>query len=138
MKGKIFIAEDDPGTQDIFKIIFEKAGYIIQIFSNGLQLLKNNYELPDIFLLDKQLAGSSDGLEICRYLKSKAETKSIPVIMISATPGIKEMAKEAGADDFLEKPFIMTHLLSKISAALEKAALASALKKAIKNSLKLK
>lgn len=110
---------------------------MITIFSNGIPLLKNNYEIPDIFLLDKQLAGS-DGLEICRYLKSRDETKSIPVIMISATPGIKEMAKEAGADDFVEKPFIMTNLLNKITAALEKAALASTLKKAIKKSLKLK
>jgi DNA-binding response OmpR family regulator len=137
MKKRIIIADDDPGIQDIFRIMFEKAGYMITIFSNGIPLLKNNYEIPDIFLLDKQLAGS-DGLEICRYLKSRDETKSIPVIMISATPGIKEMAKEAGADDFVEKPFIMTNLLNKITAALEKAALASTLKKAIKKSLKLK
>jgi DNA-binding response OmpR family regulator len=137
VKKKIIIADDDPGIQDILRIIFEKAGYITTIFSNGLNILKNNYERPDIFLLDRQLSGS-DGLEICRYLKSRPETKFIPVIMISATPGIKELAKEAGADDFLEKPFVMTHLLNKISAALDRVALASALKKAIKNSLKLK
>lgn len=137
MKKKIIIADDDPGIQDIFRIIFEKAGYVTTIFSNGLNLLRNNYELPDIFLLDKQLSGF-DGLEICRYLKSRTETKFIPVIMISATPGIRELAKEAGADDFLEKPFIMTQLLNKITAALDRAAVASTLKKAIKSSLKLK
>jgi DNA-binding response OmpR family regulator len=137
MKKKIIIADDDPGVQDIFRIIFERAGYITTIFSNGINILKNNYELPDIFLLDKQLAGS-DGLDICRYLKSKEETKAIPVIMISATPGIKEMAKEAGADDFMEKPFIMTQLLNKITAAMERAAMASALKNAIKSSLNIK
>ena len=137
MKKRIIIADDDPGIQDIFRIIFEKAGYMATIFSNGMNILKNNYELPDIFLLDKQLA-DSDGLEICRYLKSRPETKFIPVIMISATPGIRQLAKEAGADDFLEKPFIMTQLFNKITEALEKASLVSALKKAIKNSLKLK
>ena len=137
MKKRIIIADDDPGIQDIFRIIFEKAGYMATIFSNGMNILKNNYELPDIFLLDKQLA-DSDGLEICRYLKSRPETKFIPVIMISATPGIRQLAKEAGADDFLEKPFIMTQLFNKITEALEKASLVSSLKKAIKNSLKLK
>ena len=137
MQKKIIIADDDPGIQDIFRIIFEKAGYVATIFSNGINILKNNYELPDIFLLDKQLA-DSDGLEICRYLKSRPETKFIPVIMISATPGIRQLAKEAGADDFLEKPFIMTQLFNKITEALEKASLVSSLKKAIRNSLKLK
>lgn len=137
MKRKILIAEDDPGTQDIFKLIFEKAGYITKILSSGLPIMKNNYELPDVFLLDKQLVGS-DGIEICRYLKSRAETKSIPVIMISATPGTKELAQEAGADDFLEKPFLISNLLSKINAALDRAALTSTLKKAIIKSLKRK
>jgi DNA-binding response OmpR family regulator len=63
-----------------------------------------------LFLLDKQLSGQ-DGLEVCQFLKSQSDTKDIPVIIISATPGISKMAMDAGADDFLEKPFQMKELL---------------------------
>ncbi|MEO8405703.1 MAG: response regulator [Chitinophagaceae bacterium] len=123
MQPRIVITDDDPGVQEIFKIIFEKAGYLTTIFSSGAQILRNDYKLPDVFLLDKQLSGM-DGLDICRYLKNNPRTKDIPVIMASATPGIGKMAMEAGADDFIEKPFVTRFLLEKVSAVLNKAAIA--------------
>jgi DNA-binding response OmpR family regulator len=51
----ILVTDDDPGLQDIYKIILEKAGYKVTILSNGMDILNNQYEKPDIFLLDKQL-----------------------------------------------------------------------------------
>lgn len=123
MKPKIIIADDDPGVQDIFKIIFEKAGFHTTVFSSGETIMKNDYELPDVFLLDKQLSGS-DGLDICRHLKSNSKTKDIPVIMVSATPHLGKLSKQAGADDFVEKPFSMHDLVDKVNAAVQKKALA--------------
>ena len=114
MKKKVLITDDDAGIQDVFKIIFEKAGYATMIFTDGKPLYEDNYEYPDIYVLDRYLSGS-DGLEICRYLKSRDITRHIPVIMISATPGIAHLAREAGADDFLEKPFKTRDLLNLIS-----------------------
>ncbi len=111
MKKKILVTDDDPGVQDIFRIILEKAGYDVVVHDNGNAILENNFESPNIFLLDKQLSGV-DGLDICKYLKSKDETRHIPVIMISATPGLAPLAKNAGADDFLEKPFNLRDLLA--------------------------
>lgn len=107
---KIVIAEDDPGILDIFKIIFEDAGYAIQVKSNGRDLLQNKFDLPDLFLVDKQLPGAS-GLDICRHLKSQEQTKHIPVIIVSAAPDIALLSKEAGADNFIKKPFDIAHLL---------------------------
>lgn len=114
MKKKILVTDDDPGVQDIFKIILEKAGYDVVVNDNGNAILENNFENPNIFLLDKQLSGV-DGLDICKYLKSKDDTRHIPVIMISATPGLAPLAKNAGADDYLEKPFNLRELLAMVA-----------------------
>ena len=70
--------------------------------------------LPDLFLLDKQLAGA-DGTDICRFLKGQQKTKNIPVVMISANPGIKEISVDAGADAFIEKPFAKNVFLKTIA-----------------------
>jgi CheY-like chemotaxis protein len=114
MKQHIIIADDDPGIQDIFQLIFERAGYGITIYPNGDQLLNNYFELPNVFILDKQLSGI-DGLDVCRFLKSQERTKHIPVIMLSANPNIGKIYKDAGADDFLEKPFKLHDLLALVN-----------------------
>lgn len=116
-KKKIFIIEDDQTVQEMLKMIFEKAGYEIEISSDGQSIYKERDQWPDLFVLDKQLFGF-DGLEICRYLKSTEATSKIPVLMLSATPGIEPMAISAGADDFLEKPFNTSHLMSRIARLL--------------------
>src|SRR5687768_16654523 len=113
-KKKIFIIEDDEMVQEMLKMIFEKAGYEIEISPDGQSIYKERDYWPDLFLLDKQLVGY-DGLEICKYLKSKTKTRRIPVIMLSATPGIEPLAFDAGADDFMEKPFNTSILIEKVS-----------------------
>jgi DNA-binding response OmpR family regulator len=119
MVGKrIFIIDDDESVQTMLKLILEKAGYEIGISADGQSIYQQMEPLPDLFLLDKQLNGY-DGLEICRYLKSKEATRSIPVMMLSATPGVKPLALEAGADDFLEKPFNSGILMAKIALLLK-------------------
>lgn len=111
MRKKILITDDDEGVQDIFRLIFERAGYDVDIHGEAISILENKYNCPDLFLLDRQLSGQ-DGLKICRFLKSQTLTKDIPVIIVSATPGIGKLAEEAGANDFIEKPFQMNDLLS--------------------------
>jgi DNA-binding response OmpR family regulator len=107
---KIIVVDDDPAIQDAFRLIFTRAGYQVTVYSNGQALLTGNFEHPDILILDKQLSGA-DGLDICRLLKQKAETKHIPIIMLSASPHIQRLFKAAGANDFLEKPFKLKDLL---------------------------
>ncbi len=119
MAKKILVADDDPGIQDIFKIILESAGYTVEIISNGEDILGDNYTVPNLFLLDKRLSGI-DGIDICRHLKSQQSTAKIPVIMISANPGIGAESHEAGADDFIEKPFDVPYFLETIKKHLNK------------------
>ena len=120
MKKKILVADDDPGIRDIFKIIFERAGYSIEVKDDAEDVLKNNFTIPDVFLIDKLLSGY-DGLDICRYLKGDPRTSHIPVIMVSASPDIGVTAVKAGADDFVEKPFDLKYLLKVIERNISRA-----------------
>jgi len=113
MKYKILIADDDPGIRDIFKIILTKAGYDIEVKEDANEIFENKFSVPDLFLVDKLLSGV-DGLDICHYLKTNKQTSHIPVIMVSASPDIGIAAAKAGADDFVEKPFELAHLLKVI------------------------
>ena len=113
MKKRILIADDDPGLRDLFQIILEKAGYDIEIKEDANEIFENKFKIPDVFLVDKLLSGI-DGLDICRYLKSNEKTNHIPVIMVSGIPDIGIAATNAGADDFIEKPFEITQLLKVI------------------------
>jgi DNA-binding response OmpR family regulator len=108
---RIICADDDPSLQEVFPLIFGRAGYEVTMYSNGDELLGNSFEMPDLFLLDKQLSGIS-GMEICRFLKSQSATKDIPVIIVSASPDLNKLAREAGADDYIEKPFKMKEMLA--------------------------
>jgi DNA-binding response OmpR family regulator len=107
----ILIIDDDPGIQDILRLIFQKAGYKVSVESNGRAILNDQYQVPDIFLLDRYLSGV-DGTEICRHLKADCATRNIPVIMISASPDIGVNAMLAGADGYIEKPFNIKDLLA--------------------------
>jgi len=116
---QIIIADDDPGIRDIFELILKRAGYSVTIYSNGEALMTDEFELPDLFILDKQLSGV-DGLQVCQYLKTHDVTKNIPVILISASPYVEKLANEAGADDFIEKPFKTKALIELMEKHLNK------------------
>jgi DNA-binding response OmpR family regulator len=119
-KSKVLIVDDDPGILNMYNIVFEKAGYETVILSDGKILLTDQYDIPDIFVLDRQLIGI-DGLDICRFLKKNEATKHIPVIMISASPDINTCSNQAGADDYIEKPFKTQTLLDKVAHYLHNA-----------------
>ncbi len=106
---RIIIVDDDPGVQEAFKLIFSPRNYEVSIYHNGSSILNDESLVPDIYILDKQLSGV-DGLDICRFLKSRIGTSHVPVIMLSASPNIHVFARLAGADDSLEKPFAIKAL----------------------------
>jgi CheY-like chemotaxis protein len=115
----IILADDDPAMRDVFQIIFQRSGYAVTIYANGEALMKNEIELPDIFILDKQLSGV-DGFDVCRHLKNQELTKNIPVLITSASPYVAEAAIKAGADAFIEKPFKMKELINLVEKTLNK------------------
>ncbi|TWR23792.1 response regulator transcription factor [Mucilaginibacter achroorhodeus] len=112
---RIMIADDDPGIVDAVQMLLEFEGYEVSSTVDGSTVLNIREELPDLFLLDIWMSGD-DGRDICRKLKSLPSTKNIPVIMISASKDIEQSALDAGADDFIAKPFEMDNLLYKIGS----------------------
>ncbi|MBS7564640.1 response regulator transcription factor [Mucilaginibacter sp. Bleaf8] len=119
MPKRIMIADDDPGIVDAIEMMLDFYGYDVSSTYNGTDVLalKGNY--PDLFLLDIWMSGC-DGRDICKALKANDDTRSIPVLMISASKDIKQSALDAGADGFIAKPFDMDELLSKIETLAEK------------------
>ena len=103
-KKTVLITDDDQAILDALEMVFKRNGYRVICHSNGNALLQDNFEIPDIFLIDRQLSGV-DGLDLCRHLKAGANTNQVPVIIFSASPHVQKPAIAAGADDFIEKPF---------------------------------
>jgi DNA-binding response OmpR family regulator len=111
---RLLVVDDEPDILEFLQIILEEEGYEVVVSDKGEYLEQlHNGRLPHLILLDVLLSGK-DGREIVKYLKSQQETKHIPVIMFSAHPSAEETARQAGADDFLAKPFEIDVLLEKI------------------------
>ena len=120
MLKKILIADDDPGIVDAVEMLLSFSGYDVSSTYDGRDALKlSNEQIPDLFLLDIWMSGV-DGRDICRELKQNIQTRHIPVLMISASNDIHHSAIDAGADDFMTKPFDMQQLIDKIDSLLNK------------------
>ncbi|ASZ12115.1 response regulator [Chitinophaga pendula] len=114
----IVLVEDDESIRDIYLLSFKAGTYDIMAFENGNVIMNSEIEVPDLFILDKQIAGT-DGLELCRFIKKSERYKGVPVIMSSANPDIEILAKNAGADGVLTKPFSLKELRETISDFLK-------------------
>ena len=114
---KILVIEDDPDILNALNIALASAGFDVDVMLSGKAIFLNQFFVPDLFILDKRLP-DVDGLEVCRYLKSKPNYKSVPVIVISANSKVKKKALESGANLFLEKPFAMQELVQAIKRTL--------------------
>ena len=114
-RNKILVVDDEPDILEFLQVILEEEGYAVLTSDKGefLEQLHNG-GLPDLILVDVLLSGK-DGREIVRHLKRREQTKHIPVIMVSAHPSAENTAREAGAEDFLAKPFEIDALLAKVA-----------------------
>ena len=93
-------------------------GFDVDVMLSGKTIMSNQFVSPDLFIIDKRLP-DVDGLDILRFLKSKASYKRIPVIVISASPKQEQNAYDAGATRFIEKPFVVQELLQAVSSTLK-------------------
>ncbi|TMD77696.1 MAG: response regulator [Chloroflexi bacterium] len=115
---KILVVDDEPDILEFLQVILEEEGYLVATTEKGEYVEKLHAGgLPDLILLDVLLSGK-DGREIVKQLKSQEETKSIPIIMFSAHPSAEKTAREAGADDFVAKPFHIDFLLGVVAKYL--------------------
>lgn len=105
----IVLIEDDLSIQEVFEMSLDSEGYEITAYGTGTEILSGTLVTPDLFVLDKNISGTN-GIDICRFLKGNEQYKSVPVILLSASPDIRELASEAGAQDVLTKPFSLKDL----------------------------
>ncbi len=112
---KILVVDDSPELLEFFTYLFTTKGYEIEtaLCKTACTKVLESYT-PDLILMDVNLSCSS-GADLCMQLKTDRVTKSIPVILLSADPLLLLDYKECNADDFLEKPFDMSLLISKVS-----------------------
>jgi len=101
---KVLIIEDDWDTLELLRIIAKKSNYDVILSSNVLPFTLVEKIKPDLILLDHWV-NDQIGSDLCYQIKQNAKTHDIPVIIISAVPGIGKIARESLADGCLEKPF---------------------------------
>jgi len=117
-KRKILIVDDEPQVCQLVQDILEQNGYLItacHTTDEAFEKLRSG--VPDLIILDLRLP-TIGGLEFCRQLKSDQKTQKIPVMMLTVqdTETDKVIGLEAGADDYLTKPFGQRELLARIKA----------------------
>ena len=117
MAKKILVIDDNEAILDAIQAFLEMEGYQVITSIDGSyinSLLTSDVTVPDAIITDVFLSGT-DGRSLCKKLKQNEKTKNIPIIMISALPNVKESVMDAGADEFIPKPFSV----DAISTALE-------------------
>ncbi|HEY9840804.1 MAG TPA: diguanylate cyclase [Candidatus Obscuribacterales bacterium] len=120
MPGYILLVDDNPNNLRLLIAILRERGYQIRPANSGPRALAMiEKERPDLILLDINMPGM-DGYEVCRRLKQAEETRDIPVLFISASDEMEDKLKsfEAGAVDYITKPFQEAEVLARISTQL--------------------
>ena len=124
----IFCVEDDGNIRELVVYTLESTGFQARGFEDGSSFLEAlALDTPELVLLDIMLPGE-DGMELLRKLKASKKTKDIPVIMVTAKGAEYDKVKglDAGADDYVTKPFGMMELISRIKAVLRRSSRGSA------------
>jgi DNA-binding response OmpR family regulator len=116
VNNKVLVVEDEPQIADFIKRGLRREGYNVLVTADGENGLETAFaELPDIIILDVMLPGI-DGLNVCRQIR-EAELQT-PILMLTAKDAVPDRVAglEAGADDYLVKPFAFEELLARVRA----------------------
>jgi len=114
--GKVLIVDDEPANVGFMDLMMRRLGYTTVTASDGVAALEAvAHERPDVVLLDVRMP-RLDGFEVCRRLKSDPVTRLIPVVMLTGLAAIEDRVQgiDAGADDFLSKPFVGAELSARV------------------------
>jgi two-component system phosphate regulon response regulator PhoB len=123
MNPSILIVEDEEALTLLLRYNLEAAGYDVESVARGDEAdLRLRESIPDLVILDWMLPGVS-GIELCRRLRSRPETRQLPIVMLTARGEESERVRglSTGADDYVVKPFSVPELLARVAALLRRA-----------------
>lgn len=123
MNPRILIVEDEEALTLLLRYNLEAAGYEVETVARGDEAdLRLREAPPDLVILDWMLPGVS-GIELCRRLRSRPETRQLPIVMLTARGEESERVRglSTGADDYVVKPFSVPELLARVAALLRRA-----------------
>ena len=122
MQPYILVMEDEDALATLLQYNLEKEGYEVAVAADGEEgMLQVEERTPDLILLDWMLPKLS-GIEVCRRIRGRAETRNLPIIMLTARGEETDRVRglDTGADDYMTKPFSMTELTARIRAVLRR------------------
>ena len=121
-RPRVLIVEDETALVELLRYNLEQAGFRVSVAYDGEEALASvQDEVPDLLLLDWMLPLMS-GIEVCRQLRRQTGTANLPIIMLTARgeEGDRVRGLDAGADDYVAKPFSPTELVARIRAVLRR------------------
>ena len=122
-KRKILVVEDEKDIRELVRYNLQEEGFLVVEASDGeVGLTLARKERPALVILDLMLPGLA-GLEVCRLLRAKEETASLPILMLTARAAEVDrvLGLEMGADDYVTKPFSPRELVARVKAVLRRA-----------------
>lgn len=123
MSFTIYVVEDDLNIQEIEKFALKNSGYEVETFENSSDFFSQiNNKIPDMVLLDIMLP-DMDGISILKKLRENNKTYNLPIIMLTAKTTELDKVKglDAGADDYITKPFSVIELISRVKALFRRS-----------------
>ena len=121
-KPLVLVVEDEMPLTTLLRYNLEKEGYRVSEARDGEEaMMMADEEMPDLTLLDWMLPKIS-GIEVCRRLRGRPESRNMPIIMLTARGEENDRIRglDTGADDYITKPFSMTELLARVRAVLRR------------------
>lgn len=122
MNPYILVVEDEDALATLLQYNLDKEGYQVAVATDGEEaLVLASERQPDLVLLDWMLPKVS-GIEVCRRLRARPETRNVPILMLTARGEESDRVRglDTGADDYIIKPFSMTELSARIRAVLRR------------------
>jgi two-component system phosphate regulon response regulator PhoB len=119
----VLVVEDEPAQREVLAYNLAADGFRVAEAASGDEaLVLVDEERPDLILLDWMLPGVS-GIEICRRLKSRPETRAVPIMMLSARSEEVDRVRglETGADDYVTKPYSVIELMARVRGQMRRA-----------------
>src|SRR5450759_1345749 len=123
MPKKVLLVDDDEMLRKMTEVLLSKQGFEVTAVENGAKTLQQlKFMLPDVILMDVMMP-DMDGFTVCREIRSNPVTASVPIIMLTALDSVENKVKgfEAGADDYLAKPFETAELVARINVMTKRA-----------------